>query len=138
MADDENLFYWLEEKLDRESCSPNESWQPKVGERLMGFFKGWTRGITRTGEVFPVANIEDDYGDIIEVWASYKMLTEELKKAQLKSGDPVMIKRYEDQKSRTGQPNRVYRVATLEEQNPFDGVSAPLDQDWLEAEGGAM
>jgi co-chaperonin GroES (HSP10) len=127
----------LRAKLDTEAVSASESWKAEVGDELFGVFKGWTRGTTRSGDSFPIANIQRGDRTVVAVWAFYKVLTEELKKAQLKSGDPVMIKRYEDQKSRMGQPYRVYRVATLEEQNPFDGVSAPLDQDWLEAEGGA-
>jgi hypothetical protein len=132
----ENDVYLLQEKLDTESCSPNESWKPEVGDELVGLFKGWKRGITRKGQAFPIANIEEEYGDIIEVWASYKMLTEELENAQLKRDEPVIIKRYEDQQSLMGHSSRVYRVSTLEDQDPFKNVSEPLDQDWLESIGG--
>ena len=127
----------LREKLDTEAVSASESWKAEVSDELLGIFKGWTRGTTRSGDSFPIANVERKDGTIVAVWAFYKVLIEELKKAQLKSGDPVMIKRYEDQKSRMGQSYRVYRVATLEERDPFESASEPLDQGWLDEEGGA-
>ena len=124
----------LRKKLDTEAVSANESWKPEVGDELLGVFKGWTRGTTHKGDAFPIANIEECGGNIVAVWAFYKVLKEELEKAKLKVSDPVMLKRFEDKKSRMGQPYRVYRVATLEERNPFENMSEPLDQDWLESE----
>jgi len=131
-----DIYQRLREKIDTESFSPDESWKPEVGDELFGVFSHWARGITSKGDAFPIANIEEADGNIVEVWASYKMLTEELENAQLKRDEPVIIKRYEDQQSLMGHSSRVYRVSTLEDQDPFKNVSEPLDQDWLESIGG--
>ena len=137
MASGANPFDRLREKLDTERVSATESWKPEVGDELAGIFVGYTKGTTRKGDTFPIANIQREDGTVVAAWVFYRVLRDEFEKHRPEPGAPIMLKRYEDQQSRTGNAYRVYRLATLEEQNPFDGVSAPLDQDWLEAEGGA-
>ena len=137
MEADANPFSRLRETLDTEQVSATESWKPEVGDELAGIFEGYSRGTTRKGETFPIANVRREDGTTVAVWGFYTVLRDELSMHAPAAGEPLMIKRFPDQQSRTGNTYRVYRVATLEQADPFAGTSEPLDHDWIEAEGGA-
>jgi len=121
--------------------TPSKPWQPNPGAELIGVFTGWTSGTTRRNETHPIALVEDEAGETWAVWAFYRVLRDELRKADPKPGEAILIRRSEDRKGPNG-TYRVYRVAVDRDADPFAEAAEPLDQgapgDWtLAGEGGA-
>ena len=100
----------LRSELDRGLAEQPAAWRPEVGGELVGTFEAWSEGTTRRDERHRIALIRSAKGDLVAVWAFYKVLLAELEHAAPQPGDLVLIRRMPDRTNGEGQPYRAYRV----------------------------
>ena len=129
----------MRQKLDEADQTATEAWKPEPGDELIGTVAGWSSGTTRRDETHPILIVELEDGSRIAVWCFYSVLRDELKKADPKIGETILIRRLDDRTNSDGIGYRVYRVAVdREDADPFETASEPVDApgDWTFSEGG--
>ena len=89
------------------------SWMPKIGEELIGTFRGWSVGTDRNSKNHFVALIEDDEEQLYSVWCYHVVLKKAINRASPQKGDRIKIERLGDCTSTKGRPYRMYRVEVL-------------------------
>lgn len=121
------------------------AWKPEVGDELHARFIRWDRATTRRGESYPVAILETVNGEHVAAWGFYRVLLEELQKADPQPGEWLLIRRGEDRTNAEAMPYRVYAVAVDREADaqrngaplpapPMDELETdPRQTDWTVA-----